>query len=365
MAKTLTFFRTITLFFTLASLTACGLLDDEEEMGEDEGNTVQGEAPDLTLAAAQYLPWLPWFLASQEELFNIYSEEYNVNINFVGETSYEAAINKFIGREADAVVATNIDTLAKISQRGLEADVILISSYSAGNDAVLVPLTNEISLKGQSVALKALSSSHYLLDRYLLRNQIGFDEVSIIDTTEDNLANSLESNEAAGIVTWNPIVGQLLAEGKGKALFSTQETPKEIFHVLVVHRETLIEHPNFARALLAVWFSIMERLQGNNKGATLDSLAALTSLDREEFDKRWNTIELTETPTRALSTLRDRRNHKKTMRHIRFFMGRHDIAAEIDVSNWVSYPGRTPNLLHFNARPLQNFVAPPEGTEGQ
>jgi len=363
MAKTLLFFRIVMLFVALATLASCGLFgegDDEFADTTEEANTDLGEQQELTLAAAQYLPWLPWFLASQENLFDIYRDEYNVNIKFVGETSYDAALNKFIGREVDAVAATNIDTLTKIATRGLDADVILISSYSVGNDAVMIPLTGEPITSGQPVALKGLSPSHYLLDRYLLRHQIGFEEVPIIDTSEDDLATSLENGEALGLVSWNPVIGQLLSEEKAKVLFSTQEIPKEIFHVIVVHREALVENPNFARALLAIWFSIMERLQGNNKGATLDSMAALTSLDREEFDKRWDTIELTETPTKALSTLRDRRNHKKAMRHLLFFMRRHEIASEIEVSNWVSYPGRTPSLLHFNARPLQDFVAPAE-----
>lgn len=362
MAKILAFLRMLMLVSMFGVLASCGFFGEggDDFADTEEGNIDVGEQRELTLAAAQYLPWLPWFLASQENLFDIYREEYNVNIKFVGETSYETALNKFIGREVDAVAATNIDTLTKIATRGLDADVILISSYSIGNDAVMIPLNGEPITSGQSVALKSLSASHYLLDRYLLRNQIGFDDVSIIDASENDLITSLEADESSGIVSWNPIVGQLLSEEKAKVLFSTQEIPKEIFHVVVVHREALLENPNFARSLLAIWFSIMERLQGNNKGATLDSMASLTSLEREEFDKRWSTIELTETPTRALSTLRDRRNHKKAMRHLVFFMNRHEIASEIEVSNWVSYPGRTASLLHFNARPLQNFIAPAE-----
>lgn len=360
MTKTILFLRMLALLITLTALSACGLLGEGDEEFADD--TDFGEQRELSLAAAQYLPWLPWFLAAQENLFDIYREEYKVNIKFVGETSYDTALNKFIGREVDAIATTNIDTLTKIATRGLDADVILISSYSVGNDALMIPLHGKPIAAGQSVALRNLSPSHYLLDRYLLRHQIDFNEVSVIDTAEDNLSASLEAGKVSGLVSWNPVVGQLLSEEKAKILFSTQEIPKEIFHVIVVHRDALMQNPNFARALLAVWFSIMERLQGNNRGATLDSMSALTSLDREEFDKRWNTLALTETPTRALSTLRDRRNHKKAMRHLLFFMRRHEIASEIEVSNWVSYPGRTPSLLHFNARPLQNFVTPEEGT---
>ncbi|MFK5893450.1 MAG: ABC transporter substrate-binding protein [Pseudomonadota bacterium] len=354
--------RVFIFTFLTLSLTACDLLEsfgEEQDIAEDELNP---EVIQLTLVASKYLPWLPWFQAGQENIFQQYNEEYKVDITFE-ETDYEGSINKFVSREADAVVLTNIDAISKIASRGIEADIILISSYSQGNDAVLIPFGADNNLKNKRIALRENSTAHYLLDRYLLRNQVGFDEVEIKNMAESELLETIGTPDIAGVVTWNPIVGNIIQEKNAKILFSSQEIPKEISHVLVVHREILAQHPNFGRALLATWFTMMERLQGNRRGATLDAFAALTDVDREVIEARFSSLQLTETPARALSVIRDRRM-KKTMRHIRFFMDRHGLGNDFEVGTWVSYPGRTPAVLHFNAKPLQDFVAPPETEDG-
>ncbi|MDM8547193.1 ABC transporter substrate-binding protein [Candidatus Venteria ishoeyi] len=354
--------RAFIIVLLTLTFSGCDMLEGIAIGTSTEEVTAQGDVAQLKLVVPKYLPWLPWFLAAKEDVFQQYSEEYHVDITFE-EADYEGAINKFVSREADAVVVTNIDGISKIATRGIEVDVILISSYSQGNDALLIPAENDANLKNKNLALESGSTAHYLLDRYLLRNQIDFDEVSISNTSELDLIAAFDTPEIAGIVSWNPVTGELIEQKNAKVLFSSQEVPREISHLLIVHRETLDQHPNFARALLATWFTMMERLQGNRRGATLDAFASLTELNRETIEARFDAIEFTETPARALSVIRDRRM-KKTMRHIRFFMGRHELANDAEVGTWVSYPGRTPDRFHFNAQPLQNFIAPPEVDEG-
>jgi len=371
---TRTSFRILFVLLLGMTLTACdkfsgGSQTDSSDAGAEDtaASTSEGKVtdsadiPQLTLVVAKYLPWLPWFVAAQENIFQQYNEEYQVNISFE-ENSYEGAINKFLSREAHAVMITNIDAISKVVSQGVESDVILISSYSRGNDALLIPANSDGNIQGKKIALTEFSTSHYLLDRYLLRNQIDFGEVSIENTAEAGLFEVLDKPDIAGVSTWNPVVNRLVKEKNAKVLFSSQEIPKEIVYLLLVNRETLEQHPNFARALLATWFTVMERLQGNRRGTTLDALAAIENVERTEFEPLFNNILLIDTPTRALSIIRDR-SMRKVMRHIRFFMKRHSLADETDVGNWVSYPGRSPALLHFNAKPLQDFVAPPEITE--
>jgi hypothetical protein len=135
---------------------------------------------------------------------------------------------------------------------------------------------------------------------------------------------------------------------------------KKIMHIVFLDngRSALVGDPDFAQVLLATWFSIMERLQGNKKGPTLDAMARLANLTREEYDQQLATTPLNDTSTKALSAIRDRRI-RKTMRHIRYFIERHELTGNEVFTGWVSYPGRTAALLHFNGQPLQEFVIPP------
>jgi NitT/TauT family transport system substrate-binding protein len=345
------------------SLASCGWIEawwggSSSSEEESDGST------ELTFMAAKSLPTLPWFFAEKEELFVAYGEENGVSISFK-EGDYEGAITKFINREVDAIVATNIDVISKIATKdNITADVILITGYSAGNEAVLVPTNSNADIRNKKIALPEFSVTHYLLDRYLLRNQIDFTQVTIENTKEAALQEAVGKEGIHGIAASNPLVSQLTRSGGAKALFSSREISNEINYLLVVHREVLEKNPGFGKALLAVWFSTMERLQGSRRSASLDALAALEGVDRAEFEQRLSMINLIELPSRGLSTIRDR-TMRKTMRHIRLFMKNHGKSTEGDISTLISYPGRTPAVLHFNAEPLQEFVAPTQTVQAQ
>ncbi len=349
--------RVVLLVFGALSLSACeyfqGMMESEEEVVE--------EARPIIFASDKSISSVPWFLAAEEGIFSRYNEEYNVNITFQ-EGEYDNIINQFVSGEIDVIVVSNIDAIARLVGRGIDSDAILISSYSDGNHAIMTSGERETGLMaGDSVLLKRFSASHYLLDRYLLKNLIGFGQVKLIDVSESEggLVETYAQQQIDAVATTNPMLEQLRSEYNAKVLFDSHSIPRELMDLLVMRREALEESPRSARALLATWFTIMERLQGNRLGATLDTMATISGVSRNQFENQLASIDITNTATKALSRLRDRRM-RKAMRHIRYFMERYELAGSAVVSNWVSYPGRTPALLHFNAQPLEEFVAPPE-----
>ncbi len=310
-----------------------------------------------------YAQWMPWFLANEEGTYQQFAQEYKVDIKFVTD-SYQDTIKKYLDGEVDAVAVSNIDAIAQLVKHDIESDVIMITGYSNGSDAVLLPADASSDIHGKSLAAVQFSSRHYLLDRYLMRNQIGFDEVNLASVSETDMPSAFGNGQVYGVAAGNPNVDKLVREQKAKVLFDSREIPKEISDLIVVRRETLQDHPGFAKALLATWFSVMERLQGNRRGPTLDKMAGLANLSREDYDRQLTMVTLNDTPTKALSAIRDRAM-RKSMRYIRYFIERHNLTGSEAFTGWVSYPGRTPALLHYNAQPLQNFVAPPLDTEAQ
>jgi NitT/TauT family transport system substrate-binding protein len=352
-----TFWRMWLIALVSLPLASCGSLESwwESISKSPEKESSDGKT-ELTFMAAKSLPTLPWFYAEKEGLFATYSDENKVAISFK-EGDYEAIINKFISREVDAIVATNIDVISKIAAKDINSDVILITGYSDGNEAILVPSNSNADVRNKTIALSEFSVNHYLLDRYLLRNQIDLAQVTIENTKESALQEAVGKEGVAGIAASNPLVSQLTRSGGAKTVFSSHEIRGEISYLLIIQREALEKNPNFGKALLAIWFSTMERLQGNKRNTTLDALAELENVDRAEFEQRFGMINLIELPARGLSTIRDR-SMRKTMRHIRLFMKNHSKDIEGDIGAFVSYPGRTAAVLHFNAEPLQRFVAP-------
>ncbi len=329
--------------------------------GSTESAPVQKEVVELSLAVTNRAIDMPWLLAEEEGKLD-HSKNHSIQLR-IEKDDYRLNIDKFVAREVDAISINNIDAIAQIVRQDIEADVILIAGYSDGNEAILLPDTANPNIVGKPIALEQFSSRHYLLDRYLVRRQIAFDAVPIIDTSEANIPDVFGTGQAYGVVTANPNLSRLLNQGQASVLFDSRQIPNEIVELIVVQRDVLFSRPRFAQALLATWFPIMERLQGNRRGSTLDAMAKIANMSREDFDRQMETMIFASTPATALSGIRRDRIMRKAMRHIRYFMERHELTGNEAFTGWVSYPGRTPALLHFNASPLQEFVAPPKARD--
>ncbi|EIJ43800.1 ABC-type nitrate/sulfonate/bicarbonate transport system, periplasmic component [Beggiatoa alba B18LD] len=359
--------RTLLIFLLLLPLAACDFINNltnavKTNTGSATPAVEEQPIVELSFAAASYTAWMPWYLAKDEDTYATYQDKYRVNIQFVS-SDYADTINQYISGTVDAVAITNIDAIAQLVKQDVESDVVLIMSASNGNDALLLPANANTNIRGKTIGLVEYSARHYLLDRYLVRYQIDFNDIKLANMAETNLPDALLNNEVYGIVTSNPNVERLVRAQQAGVLFDSRQVSNEILDLIVIRRDKLIKHPGFAQALLAIWFTTMERLQGNRRGPTLDRLAQLAGLTREEYDRQMQTVLLNDTPTKALSSMRDRRSMTKAMRHIRYFMQRHGLVSDDTESytDWVSFPGRTPALLHYNGQALQDFVAPPKG----
>lgn len=298
----------------------------------------------FSFAVAPKIAWMPWHLANEEGLF----KQDKIDIQFVS-TNYDATIDKFLNKEVDAIEISNIDAVAKIVKSNIPADVILITNHSIGNHAIVTSSSH----KNKNFILNHDLTSNYLLDRYLIRNQIAFDSVKT--TKVMKLEKYISDKTVDGIVAQNPTLYKLTNNFGAKILFDSHKIKQEIFDVVLIHRETLNNYPQFAQALLKVWFSIMNRLQANKKGTTLDALASLAHLSREAYEEQLITTPLNDTAIKALAAIRNN-NIRKSMRHLRYFVERHKLTNNKPFIKWISYPGRTPALLHFSGKHLQKFV---------
>lgn len=328
-------FILITLF-----LSAC----DSATEGQNDNKKLR-----FSFAVAPQIAWMPWHLANEEGLF----EQDKIDIKFIS-SNYDDTIDKFINKEVDAIAVSNIDTVAKIVRSNIPTDVILITNHSMGNHAIVTSENNEKNNNNKNFILSNNLACNYLLDRYLIRNQIPFESVQT--TTVMKPEKYLADKTVDGIVTYNPKLYKLTHNLGAKILFDSYKINQEIFDVVLIHRKTLNNHPEFGQALLKIWFSIMNRLQANKKGPTLDALASLAHLSRKAYEQQLITTPLNDTPIKALAAIRN--NHiRKSMRHLGYFVQRHKLTNGKSFIKSISYPGRTPALLHFSGKHLQNFVA--------
>ena len=342
----------VSAIMLLLSLSACDFVSFGDGVtGDDQNNQIA----QLSLAvASNEVAWTPWYFAEEKGLFN--SNKIPYEINLISDT-YQATIDKFISKEVDAVAISNIDAVTQIVRRDIKVDVILITNNHQGNDAILLPEGADKTLTGKNIALVQYSARHYLLDRYLGRHQIPYDSVKIINTEEVEIPNKMVNKEVYGVVTKNPNLYKLIHSTSAEVVFDSRKIKNEIFDIIIVHRDTLVDHPEFADVLLKAWFSVMKKLQGNRKGRVLDELAKLANMSRQDYDQQLLSSPLNDTPLKAMIAIRDRKRLRKSMRILRYFVERHALNGNKPFSSWVSYPGRTPALLHFNDKPLRRFIS--------
>ncbi|MCK5717080.1 MAG: ABC transporter substrate-binding protein [Thiomargarita sp.] len=335
-------------------LSACDFRSDITSTDTANSNNDKNQTTPLTFAVAPKVTWMPWYLANEEGRFE--NAKMNVPIKFIS-GNYKDLIDKFITEEIHAIAISNIDAIAQIVRRDIQADVILITSNHIGNEGILLPHNAETDIRGKTIGLVQHSAPHYLFDRYLIRHQIPFEKVNILNTAEMDVSKILSDKTVDVVVTGNPELYQLVHVNNAKILFDSRQIPTEIFDLIVVRRSTLIEHPEFAQTLVSAWFSVMKRLQGNKKGRVVDTMANLAQISPQECEEQLTTVSFNDTPTKALAAIRDRRL-KKTMRYIRYFIERQGLIENKPFTEWVSYPGREPALLHFNGQPLQKWLLP-------
>ncbi|MCP4698473.1 MAG: hypothetical protein GY862_16720, partial [Gammaproteobacteria bacterium] len=130
----------ITLLIVL-SLGGCEYIEEffaEESEDIEMEDEDEEEASSLIFGATKNLPWLPWFFAAQEDIFDRYNDEYNLSIQFKP-GAYEDIIEQFAEGDIHIIAITNIDAIARFVKREVEVDVILVGSYSNGNDTLLLP----------------------------------------------------------------------------------------------------------------------------------------------------------------------------------------------------------------------------------
>ena len=319
------------------------------------GQRDDSDRPKLAMGASIYVGWMPWFLAAEDGTLDRHAKERGIDIRFV-QGEYIETINQFVAGNLDAVVLTNVDALPFLAGSGVNSDVILIGSYSNGNDAIVA--RDEKGLPATpNLALVEFSVSHYLMDRYAEKHQLGEKAITPVNVSDSEIAAAFASTQSRidGVVTWNPIVQQLTDNFRGSIVYDSSSIGREIADMLVVRRETLEHHPEFAQALLATWFEVTGRIAESDE-ETIERLGELSGADGEAYKKQLETTLLITEPDQAVEEL-NREEMRETMKKVKAFAQRHGLMRNAAPEPWISYPGDPDTaVVNFNDGSLRKSL---------
>jgi NitT/TauT family transport system substrate-binding protein len=267
------------------------------------------QKPSFTVGWSIYAGWTPYHYLGKSGILKKWADKYGITIK-VQRFDYAPSLDAFVAKNIDACTMTNMEALDMPAASGVPTTAILIGDYSNGNDALLVRNGFQIKdLAGKRLLLVQKTVSEYLFDRAMtlngLRDQIK--RVRLVNTSDSDIATAFLSDaSASAVVTWKPMVSQILNQKGITSLFNSSQIPGEILDLTVVRTEVL-NRPDgagqrFAKALTGAWYELLTQMTGSGPSTdkVLAAIAEGSEDTLESYKQQLSTTRMFYTPQSAL-----------------------------------------------------------------
>jgi len=295
-----------------------------------------GNPPSFTVGWSVYVGWNPYQFMARSGILKKWADKYGVAIK-VQRFDYAPSLDAFVAKNIDACTMTNMEALDMPAAAGVDTTAVIIGDYSNGNDAVLVRHNLALAqIPGKRVLLVEKTVSQYLFERAMaLNNQAGdLKRVKYVNTSDSDIAGAfLSDTSQEAVVTWKPLVSQIL-KGKGIAsIFDSSKIPGEILDLLVVRTE-ILNRPDgsgqrFAKAVVAAWYELLTQMSkpGPDGDKVLASIAEASQDTLASYKEQLSTTHMFFTPQSAVEMVTSEQL-KKTMELVRQFCFSHGLLGE-------------------------------------
>ena len=260
------------------------------------------EKTEFKVAWSIYVGWMPWGYLEDSGIMDKWADKYGIDVEIVQVNDYVESINLYTAGQFDGVSATNMDTLSIPAGGGVDTTALIVGDFSNGNDAVIVKGEGTLAdLKGKPVNLVELSVSHYLLARAL--DSAGLKEADlakVINTSDADMIAAFATPDVEAVVTWNPLVSEILAQPDTTKLFDSSDIPGEIIDMMVVNTEVLAANPNFGKALVGAWYEVMALMEAGDEAA-LTAMAEASGTDLAGYKAQLASTQMFWSPADAVA----------------------------------------------------------------
>lgn len=270
--------------------------------------TALAQKPVFTVGWSIYAGWTPYYYMNKAGILRKWADKYGIQIR-VQRFDYAPSLDAFVARNIDACAMTNMEALDMPAASGVPTTAVLIGDYSNGNDALLA--RNGIQLKdlaGKKLLLVQKTVSEYLFDRAMtlggLRDSIK--RVHLVNTSDSDIATAfIGDTGSSAVVTWKPMVSQLLKQKGVTSLFNSSQIPGEILDLTVVRTDVLTRPDGagqkFAKALAGAWFEMLALMSA--KGPEGDKVLAAIAEGSQDtpasYKEQLSTTKMFYTPKEA------------------------------------------------------------------
>ncbi|MCU1339358.1 MAG: ABC-type nitrate/sulfonate/bicarbonate transport system, periplasmic component [Bryobacterales bacterium] len=258
-----------------------------------------GQKPTFTVGWSIYAGWTPYHYLNKSGILRKWADKYNITIK-VQRFDYAPSLDAFVAKNIDACTMTNMEALDMPAASGVPTTAIIVGDYSNGNDAVLV--RNGLTLgglAGKKMLLVQKTVSEYLFDRAMTINNLRaqIKSVQMVNTSDSDIATAfLSDTSASAVVTWKPLVSQILKQKGITSLFNSSQIPGEILDLTVV-RTDILNRPDgsgqrFAKALTGAWYELMGLMSGPGADKVLASIGEGSSDTLASYKEQLSTTKM-------------------------------------------------------------------------
>lgn len=267
---------------------------------------------------SHYTGWEPWGYAADNGIVKKWADKYDIEIKVDLINDYIESINLYTGGRYDACTMTNMDALTIPAVGGIDSTALIIGDYSNGNDGIVIKNGKSVAdLKGKKVTLVELSVSHYLLARALDKNGLSEKDLTVVNTSDADIAALFITSENAATVTWNPPLQQVRNAKGAKLVFDSSEIPGEILDLMVVKTNA---DERLKKALVGAWYETMSIMSGK-AGSAKEAIAFMANqagATEAELRSQLKTTKMFYTAAEA-TQIADAPELKQTMDSVRKF----------------------------------------------
>lgn len=219
----------------------------------------------FTVCWSHYTGWEPWGYATDKGIVKKWADKYGIEVKVDLINDYIESINLYTGGRYDACTMTNMDALTIPAVGGIDSTALIVGDYSNGNDGIVLKNGKSVKdLKGKKVTLVELSVSHYLLARALDMNGLSEKDLTVVNTSDADIAALFITADNAATVTWNPPLQQVRNAKGAKMVFDSSQIPGEILDLMVVKTDA---DERLKKVLVGAWYETMSIMSGRGSDA--------------------------------------------------------------------------------------------------
>jgi NitT/TauT family transport system substrate-binding protein len=292
--------------------------------------------PSFTVGWSVYVGWNPYYYMAKSGILRKWAAKYGIDIR-VQRFDYAPSLDAFVAKNIDACAMTNMEALDMPAAAGVDTTAILVGDYSNGNDAVIVRQNLTLAqIPGKQVMLVEKTVSQYLFERAMAINGLGAQirQVHYLNTSDSDIASAFLTNPSKPVVvTWKPLVSQILKAKDVKVVFNSSQIPGEILDLLVVRSEVLNRADGsgqkFAKAITGAWYEVLKLMSapGPASDKVLAGIAEASQDSLASYREQLSTTHMFYTP-QAAAEMASSTDVKKTMDLVRRFCFQHGLLGE-------------------------------------